>query len=195
MDCSARMLPGLQAALGNTAISTAQTKELLWGRLAEGGHVVLMRHASVASGPGSGSALVRDPSCLRERRLSDHGKAEARALGQTFRRRNIPVGEVLHSPYCRTTATAHLAFESGTPLAELTLLDAVDPDEAPRHTATLRDMIAGYRGNRNLILVTHEPNIVALTHEHLAPAAFLVLQPKGGDFEALGLIGIYPGNQ
>lgn len=192
MDCSARMLPGLSKALGGTAVSAAQAKELLWGRLAEGGHVVLMRHASVASGPGSGSALLRDPSCLRERRLSDHGKAEARALGQSFRRRGIPVGEVLHSPYCRTTATAHLAFESGTPLAELTLLDALDPDDASRHTATLRTLIASHHGRRNLILVTHEPNIVALTREHLAPAAFLVLQPRSGDFEALGLIGIHP---
>ena len=44
----------------------------------------------------------------RMRQLSDAGRADARAIGEAMRKLEIPVEEVLASPYCRTMETARL---------------------------------------------------------------------------------------
>ena len=90
----------------------AQASDAVWKSLAEGGKVVLMRHAAVNSGRGRGNALLRDPSCKKERNLSSVGERDARYLGKQFQERNIPISKVRHSPFCRTadTARTHIQF-------------------------------------------------------------------------------------
>ncbi len=163
--------------------------EGLWARLAEGGKVVLMRHASVSEGRNGGDSLLRDPSCKGERNLSDKGRQQAKALGERFRARNIPVEAVRHSPYCRTAETAKLAFGSGSETAYLSLLEVLSTDAQAAQTAQLNQVIGSYAGKGNLVLVTHEPNINAVSFEMVKPADFIVLQPKGGSgFEELGVV-------
>ena len=87
----------------------------LWRALGAGGKVILMRHAPVERGPESGSSLLRDPSCRGERNLSSQGKRDAGVLGSRFRKHQIPVSKVMHSPFCRTTATAQIAFGEAYP--------------------------------------------------------------------------------
>ena len=45
---------------------------------------------------------------VRMRQLSDSGRADAIAIGEAMRGLEIPIGEVLASPYCRTMETARL---------------------------------------------------------------------------------------
>lgn len=163
--------------------------EALWAKLAEGGKVVLMRHGSLQTGRGNGNSLVRDPSCRAERNLSDEGKQEAKAIGEQFRARNIPVEAVRHSPYCRTTDTARIAFGNSSEVAYLSLLEVLGPEEAAARTAELNRVIGSYAGKGNLVLVTHEPNINSVSFEMIKPADFVVLQPKGGsEFDELGVV-------
>lgn len=163
--------------------------DAMWAKLAEGGKVVLMRHASVVAGRNGGNSLLRDPSCKNERNLSDEGRQEAKVTGERFRERNIPVTEVRHSPYCRTADTAKIAFETGTAADYLSLLEVLGPDAASAQTAKLNEVIGSYTGKGNLVLVTHEPNINAVSFEMMKPADFIVLQPKGGSsFEELGVV-------
>lgn len=167
---------------------TTHADEALWARLAEGGKVVLMRHASVTEGRNGGNSLLRDPSCKGERNLSDKGRQEAKALDERFRARNIPVEAVRHSPYCRTAETAKLAFGRGSEAAYLSLLEVLGADAAAAQTAQLNQVIGSYAGKGNLVLVTHEPNVNAVSFEIVKPADFVVLQPKGGsEFEELGV--------
>ena len=102
--------------------------EALWSALEEGGKVVLMRHAPVKVGADAGSPLVRDPSCRRERNLSLQGKRQAREIGRKFAQHRVPVSQVLHSPFCRTTETAQLAFGEADPAGYLSLLEVLEPE-------------------------------------------------------------------
>lgn len=157
--------------------------------LGNGGLVVLMRHASVDTGKGVGDSLLRDPTCLKERNLSEKGKKEAARIGEIFRARKIPVEDVLASPYCRTSDTAKIAFNSVNPVDFLSLLEVLPQEQAEVNSEILSNRIGSYNGNGNLILITHEPNIRVVSFETVEKGAFLVLKPSGGDkFEELGKI-------
>lgn len=176
-------------AVSTLAIAPAKASDELWSKLAEGGKVVLMRHASVVAGRDGGNSLLRDPSCKKERNLSDEGRKEAKAIGERFRARGIPLADVRYSPYCRTTETAKIAFGTGSEADFLSLLEVLPPDAASAQTAKLNEIIGSYAGKGNLMLVTHEPNINAVSFEIMKPADFIVLQPKGGsNFEELGVV-------
>ena len=167
----------------------ARANEELWAALNTGGKVVLMRHARVEHGPEAGSPLVRDPSCRRERNLSDEGRRDAQLIGRRFAEHGIAISDVFHSPFCRTTETAHLAFGKASPAQYLSLLEILEASEAARQTQSLSRVIGSYSGSGNLVLVTHEPNIGAVSFELMKHLDFLVVEPNGGsEFEELGVV-------
>ncbi|MDO9636303.1 MAG: histidine phosphatase family protein [Thiobacillus sp.] len=183
------LLAGVMYVVGMVATPAVGASEAAWQKLAQGGKVVLLRHGAVRSGPGQGNSLLRDPTCKRERNLSVEGEAQARRIGEAFRARNIPVAAVRHSPFCRTADTARLAFSGGAPADYLSLREILDAEAAAEQTRTLAAVIGSHTGTGNLILVTHEPNINAVSFELMRHADFLVLQPLGGsDFEELGVV-------
>lgn len=187
-DCRA-LLAVIIFPLGLFSTFDTYANDKIWAKLAEGGKVVLMRHASVQEGRGYGNPLFRDPSCKKERNLSSAGEHEARIIGERFRERKIQVSEVRHSPFCRTADTAKIAFGSGNPAEYLNLLEVLGQEEASKQTGQLNRIIGSYVGAGNLVLITHEPNINAVSFEMIKQSDFLVLQPKGGDtFEELGVI-------
>jgi phosphohistidine phosphatase SixA len=166
--------------------------EEMWQKLAAGGLVVLMRHASTNSGNASGNPLLRDPSCSAERNLSAQGKEEAAHIGRMFKSKGIPVGAVLASPYCRTVETATIAFGSVKSTPYLSLLEVLSANQAETASAQLVQKIGSYKGEKNLILVTHAPNIDAVAFDPVEKAAFLVLKPLGNDeFDELGKINLF----
>ena len=170
-------------------VGNAAANDEIWNKLKQGGKVVLIRHAATQQGSEAGNPLVRDLGCKKERNLSAKGRQDAKLLGKRFRERNIPVAEVRHSPYCRTTDTAGLAFGKVIPAKYLSLLEVLGADAAEEQTAQLGQVIGSHSGKGNLILVTHAPNIGAISFELLSFADFVVFQPKGGDeFEELGIV-------
>lgn len=184
-----RYMPALWAVLALTTGQAALANESVWQALKGGGQVVLMRHTTPEQGPGKGNALLRDATCAKERNLSQQGKNEAARVGQAFKSRGIPIGEVLSSPYCRTQDTARIAFGSTTPADILSLSEVLAQAEVSRNTAEALNLIGKHSGKTNLTLVTHEPNIAAITFELLEQGAFLVLKPRGGsEFDVVGKI-------
>lgn len=170
-------------------IPDAKASDDLWEVLKQGGYVVLMRHAPVEPGDSNGNPLVRDPSCKSERNISNQGKRHAEVLGRRFREYNIPVSKVMHSPFCRTTATAHIVFGKAYPAKYLSLLEQLSPDDSRLQTEKLNQIIGTYTGEGNLVLVTHEPNINAVSFELMKHLDFLVIDPNGEEeFEELGVI-------
>ena len=167
--------------------------DALWRLLADGGKVVLVRHAPVATGAQDGDPRHRDPTCRAERNLSAAGREAAAELGRRFRDRGVAVDRVLHSPYCRTTDTARLAFGAAEPAAELALLEVLPAAEAAQQTAALQALIASHAGPGTLVLVTHEPNIRAVSFELVRHLDAVVVEPGPGDaFEELGVIRFLP---
>ena len=84
--------------------------------------------------------------CARQRNLNAEGRRQARAIGTALRRLDIPVGEVVTSPYCRTRDTARLAFgrlRSSTALLSADYLTS--PSARERQPAWKSSRLVTYR--------------------------------------------------
>jgi broad specificity phosphatase PhoE len=132
-----------------------------WRALQAGGAAVLLRHASA---PGIGDPPdFRLEDCSTQRILSAEGRSEANAIGDAFRRRDVPVAVVYSSQWCRCLETAELLG-----LGEVIPLPALnsffeDRAEAQGRTEAVRALLAQAHPGRTTILVTHQVNITALT--------------------------------
>lgn len=156
---------------------TAAASETLWDQLRAGGLVVLLRHANA---PGIGDPPgFRADDCATQRNLSDEGRAQATRFGALLREQHVPVGRVLSSRWCRALDTARLAFGSAEIAPPLDSLFG-RRDTAERQTADTRALMqAETRPGRNLVLVTHNANIAALTGQSPADAEAIVVRPAG----------------
>ena len=96
----------------------AEEPEILAGpalvqALKSGGLILYFRHASTDFGQND-DAMSGYEDCARQRNLTDRGRDEARRIGAAIKRLDIPVGDVLASPFCRTRETAQLIFGRAT---------------------------------------------------------------------------------
>lgn len=166
----------------------AWTADSVWDALRGGGKIVMLRHASTEPGLGDPPGFRLD-DCATQRNLSEAGRAEARRIGAAFARRAVPVARVLSSRWCRCVETARLAFgrvEAWSPLDSF--FD--DRSREPQQTRAVRALIAEPFTGGNLILVTHQVNITALTGIAPAMGEIIVLSPEsGGGFKILGRLG------
>lgn len=164
--------------------------EKVWASLKDGGKVVLMRHAHVDL--GAGNPLRLEPgNCDAEVNLSRRGREQARRIGEAFRVRGIPVGDVLASPYCRAIDTGTRAFGKATPAQFLVVPQAAPAEQAALNTEQVFRLIAQHRGRLNLVLITHQPNIELISLEGTEQGEFVVLKPReGSDFDVVGKIFI-----
>lgn len=179
------IIPLLLLSINQKALSDDE----MWEALKEGGKVILMRHALTEKGKGTGNSLIRDPSCFNEKKLSYKGKNKAEKLGEIFKEKDIPIEKVLYSPFCRTTSTARIVFDKGEPSKFLSLLEILSEDEKELQSEKLSEFISSYKGEGNIILITHEPNIRAISFETVKHLDFIVFEPEGnGDFDELGIV-------
>ena len=170
------------------SLSFSDTEEQIWKKLKVGGLVVLMRHTTTLK---ENNPLLLAPSCAKERRLSEKGKKEAARIGKSFTTKGVLINKVLSSPYCRTTDTGKIAFNKVEPVAFLSVLEALSQKQAEENTKTLQQKIASYSAAGNLVLITHAPNINAVSFESVEMGAFLVLKPMGeNEFEEVGKINL-----
>jgi phosphohistidine phosphatase SixA len=162
----------------------------LWKMLKEGNSVVFIRHAQTVAGVGD-PPNMKLADCSSQRNLNDEGRRQASALGEAWRRRNLPVGRVMASPWCRCIDTATLAFLR-PPAVEPALGNVFGvADRSAAQLAKLRPLV-GVRPRRgNTVMVSHGSTIQALTGESLEPAEMLVVQPQGGEqFKVMGRLRV-----
>lgn len=174
--------------LAFVASSAACANEALWQQVAGGGQVLFIRHAETTPGVGDPPGFELG-DCATQRNLSPEGRAQARRLGEALKRRRIPVGEVLASPWCRCAETAQLAFGRSRAWAPLSNLFGRQA-EADKQVRALRPRIAAHRGKDNLVLVSHGSTALALTGEHPAMGEVLVLTPTGDGFRLAGRLAV-----
>src|SRR5437870_2103090 len=106
------VLVSIGALAAETAPETLAGSRLL-AALKEGGLIVYFRHTSTDFGQND-DQMSGFEDCERQRNLTDSGRAEARQIGAAIKRLEIPIGEVLASPFCRTRETAQLIFGRAT---------------------------------------------------------------------------------
>lgn len=168
---------GLAAGGALWPVVQAQTQAGFWGLLRAGGCVVLMRHAQTEPGIGD-PPQFKLGDCSTQRNLSNAGREQAQRVGQAFAREGIRVDEVRSSAWCRCTETADLAFGRHTVWAPVNSF--FRDSGGPEQTRTVLRAVASLSAPRNLVLVTHQVNISALTGEYPAMGEIFVTRPVPG---------------
>ena len=146
--------------VGSFQVCASELSELL----KKSDHVLLMRHA-IAPGIGD-PAGYKLQDCKTQRNLDATGRAQAQKTGQWLKAQGVGNALVFSSAWCRCKETAeNLAF--GTPTLETSLNSFFDDmRQGPQSNANLQKFIANQlktKGDRALILVTHQVNMTALT--------------------------------
>lgn len=178
------MLRAILSLLIFISAAHAAADDALWARLREGGHVVLIRHARA---PGTGDpAGFRVDDCATQRNLSPEGLAQAAAIGAAFRERKVAVGQVLSSRWCRALDTARAAFGKVEPEPALDSFFR-ESRRGAGQTDRVRALIkAASKERGNLVLVTHQVNITALTRLFPAEGEVIVLAARDGAISVVG---------
>lgn len=172
--------------------AAAEVPDPLWNVIKTTPNIVLVtRHTETGRGRGT----VYDPSgrCEGETMLSAKGRRQAEGLGLAFKEQGITPERlnVVASAMCRTRDTAQLAFGQAT----------LDP--------ALRESFSGGGGRQNefldaaeawvrklrgpvpLLLITHHPNIDALTGEQPDFGQVVVTQSdENGGLNVLGVLRV-----
>jgi phosphohistidine phosphatase SixA len=183
-------LLALAALLGfvPSASSVAQSSRAAFDDLKQGGYVVVIRHGRT----NESAAMPKDESpldlanCTGQLMLNDAGKAQARTIGDAFRKAGIPVGKVVASSYCRAVEMARLAF-GRTETSGALLLEAFVPAPGtpvpaawPERVEMMKQMIAtAPEAGTNTILVTHFPNVTAALGIQIGFGDAAIIKPDG----------------
>jgi phosphohistidine phosphatase SixA len=180
------------ALLALAAAAQAFADEALWSQLRSGGFVVFIRHALTDPGVGDPPGFKLG-DCKTERNLNATGRAEAKRLGEAFRRQKVPVAQVLSSEWCRCRDTATIAFGTYEAWPALNNLFG-RPENADAQRRAVLERASRFRGPGNLVLVSHGSTIVPVSGVSPAPAEMVVMKPVGsGKLELVGRIPVAPG--
>ena len=161
----------------------------LLAALKAGGHVIYFRHAQTERD----YADQADPNmslddCESQRKLSEAGIQDAKDIGAAFTDREIPVGQVLASEYCRAWQTAELAFGRYEKNPKLNFLPFEEYTEAQveEMKTTVSPLLAAVpEGGTNTVIVGHDDLFESATGIYPEPQGIAyVLTPDGqGSFE------------
>jgi phosphohistidine phosphatase SixA len=153
----------------------------------KGGFVVVIRH-----GRTDESASTKDDSpldlstCAGQLMLNDVGKRQAQAIGEAFKKAEVPVGQVIASTYCRAMETGRLAFGKAEP-SDVLLLEAFAPAPGtpmpqpwPQRVEMMKQLIAtAPAAGTNTVLITHFPNVKAAFGVQIGFGDAAILKPDG----------------
>ncbi|MGA0532146.1 histidine phosphatase family protein [Hansschlegelia sp. KR7-227] len=174
------------ASLGLFASAAKADDAALWRALAGGGHVALIRHATA---PGIGDpASFKLEDCSTQRNLSAEGRAEARAIGERFRKAGVPVARVATSQWCRARDTAtEMAIG---PVVEDPRLNSFfqSADQAKAIAASRVAALESPRSGPIAVLVTHQVNVTALTDVYPKSGEIVVVKLGADGLETIGSI-------
>jgi phosphohistidine phosphatase SixA len=140
-----------------------------WQLLERGGYAILLRHANTVPGVGDPPGFVLN-DCGSQRNLSAEGRAQALRWRAAIEENKVPVGDVFSSEWCRCLDTAQLAFGVVATPKKWGALNSFfeSAQNQPAQTAAIKKRLPALlegnkkRGN-NVVLVTHQVNITALT--------------------------------
>jgi len=169
------------------AAAESKSQVELWNILRGGGNVLLIRHAQTIPGFGDPPGF-RLNDCSSQRYLSADGRAQSRRMGDRFRTEKVPVAQVISSEWCRCYETAELAFGTYKLWPQLNSFfeDYSTHDE---QTQAVFKRIESFAGDGNMVLVTHQVNITALTGRAVSQGeAVLVRHDPERGFLVLGNI-------
>jgi phosphohistidine phosphatase SixA len=173
--------------------STSLADERLWALIkSEANLVLIVRHAEVAGR----NPTHFDPTgqCQGESVLTPKGRADAKRIAQTFRDKGVDIASlhVVSSAMCRTRDTAILAFGKAETDPDLREFFSGSPEQMNKAMDAAEQWVQKLRGKNPLIIVTHLPNIDALTGEQPGYNQMIVTRSDStGQLEVLGKVTLY----
>lgn len=129
-----------------------------------------------------------------QRNIDARGEAQARALGEAFRRLAIPVGAVSASEVFRARETAELAFGSSrVGIVEALIADDYTPRDPMQDAIAARRLLAKPPKAGNDVFVGHIIPFGMIVGRSFSQAAFPegsvgLVRPHGGRIELLGIV-------
>jgi Histidine phosphatase superfamily (branch 1) len=173
------------SAFGQTDTALPSSKDALSGpallnALRRGGYVIYIRHTSTDFGQND-EAMTSYDDCTKQRNLTEQGRAEARAIGAAIAKLQIPIGDVLASPFCRTRETARLVFGRETP--SLAVRGGPAATENSDRYADLRKLLStAVPQGVNVAIASHgNPFRAVAGTPYLAEGEAAVIEPRGKD--------------
>jgi phosphohistidine phosphatase SixA len=153
----------------------------------KGGYVVVIRHGRTDESADTRDASPLDLSnCAGQLMLNEVGKRQAQAIGEAFKKAEVPVGKVIASPYCRAMETGRLAFGKAEP-SDALLLEAFVPAPGtpvaapwPQRVEMMKQLIATEpAAGTNTVLITHFPNVKAMLGVQIGFGDAAIVKPEG----------------
>ena len=169
------------------AAGLASRADLL-SALAAGGLVVYFRHGATNKG---GVDRIEWPRS-RQRLLSAEGEAQARAVGEVFRRHRIGLEDVLASPFARCHDFAHIAFGRVQDDRQLLGLLSQDSERQQRIDHSLALLRKPVPRGANRVLVGHSSNIQETTGVFLPEGGAVLARPGSGADKGFTVLGEWP---
>lgn len=187
-DFSAGLMALSVAPLALAQAAQALDEQALWQELRKGGYVLLIRHADA---PGT-----FDPPgfqlgvCSTQRNLSEEGRAQSKRLGELIRAKNVPVGQVFSSEWCRCIDTATLAFGADKVQTWSAISSPTGGDDKQQRAnlEAVRQRISRASSTTNMVLVTHMFNIQDITRGGAAQGEIVVLRAQDKQMRVVGRI-------
>ena len=132
----------------------ANSNDKLQGLLKEGGKLIFIRHAIA---PGGGDPIdFNILRCETQRNLSKEGIVQSKNIGKFFSENNIKIDKVLSSEWCRCKQTAQYAFNKYEPKSFLnSFFSTKFASNKNKQIYDLKKYIEEWKGNKNLVFVTH----------------------------------------
>ena len=153
----------------------------------KGGYVVVIRHGRTNESADTKDASPLDLSnCAGQLMLNEVGKRQAQAIGEAFRKAEVPVGKVIASTYCRAMEMGRLAFGKAEP-SDALLLEAFVPAPGtpvpppwPQRVEMMKQLIATEpAAGTNTVLITHFPNVKAGLGVQIGFGDAAIVKPDG----------------
>ena len=132
----------------------ADSNQNVINELKKGGNLIFIRHAYAPGGGDPKNFDIND--CKTQRNLSNSGREQAKKIGSYFKERNIPIGKVYSSEWCRCKETASIAFNDFETKSFLNSF--FSPQFAKNkdlQMKRLKTFINNWNKNKNLVFVTH----------------------------------------
>jgi len=160
-----------------------------------GGYVVVVRHGATFADQADTDPLNLD-DVSKQRQLNDKGRADAKAVGDAFRRAGVPIGQSYSSRFQRAVETARL-IGGKEPQATLDISEGglvVSPNENNRRAAALRALAAtAPTAGTNTLIVTHKPNILDAFGKdwfEIKEGEASIFKPEGSSFALVARVTI-----
>ena len=171
----------LAALRGAPGRRRPRADEALWAQLRDGGHVILIRHAATDPGLGDPPGFRLD-DCATQRNLSEAGPRGGAPPGRAPARRARADRARLHQPLVPLPRHRDARLRPGRGLGPALLGLRLARTARPSTPRRVKKRILGYsirKPGGNVVMVTHNVNIAALTKLSVAPGEMVVVRPDG----------------